>query len=179
MRLARPMPACGTSPSPPISLLVSTMTTRLSRSSASSLDSSRMAVVFPTPGRPINNTLAPPDTRSATRPALQPQITQHERGGTVRGQAERQTRHVSPPCSHAVKATDNPLAPGETCLPFLSCLAWTARPTCLVRPTIPLTLLHRQLTLPDYTPPPLPSSPAVNRAAHPTCQAHDASSPVA
>ncbi len=52
MRLARPMPACAMSPSPPISLDVSTMTTRLSRVSDSNRAISLITVVFPTPGRP-------------------------------------------------------------------------------------------------------------------------------
>lgn len=50
--LAGPMPTWGMSPSPPISLLVSTMTTRICSSSASIRDISRRAVVLPEPGRP-------------------------------------------------------------------------------------------------------------------------------
>lgn len=52
MRRARPMPACAMSPSPPISLDVSTMTTRLLCVSESSRAISLITVVFPTPGRP-------------------------------------------------------------------------------------------------------------------------------
>src|SRR5690348_1077845 len=52
MRRARPMPGCGTSPSPAISLLVSTTTTRLPSSSAKTRAASRKSVVLPTPGRP-------------------------------------------------------------------------------------------------------------------------------
>lgn len=58
MRLAPPMPGCGMLPSPPISLLVSTMTTRRWCSSDSSLAISRTLVVFPTPGRPCAHSLA-------------------------------------------------------------------------------------------------------------------------
>ncbi len=52
MRRARPMPGCGISPSPPISLLVSMITTRLRHSSDSRRAISRTLVVLPTPGRP-------------------------------------------------------------------------------------------------------------------------------
>lgn len=52
MRRARPMPTCAMSPSPPISLEVSTITTRLFCASDSSRAISRTTVVFPTPGRP-------------------------------------------------------------------------------------------------------------------------------
>ena len=52
MRRARPMPACAMSPSPPISLEVSTITTRLLCASDSNRAISRITVVFPTPGRP-------------------------------------------------------------------------------------------------------------------------------
>ena len=52
MRLARPMPECAMSPSPPISLEVSTMTTRLLCPTDSRRAISRITVVFPTPGRP-------------------------------------------------------------------------------------------------------------------------------
>mmetsp|Transcript_8012 Transcript_8012/g.21071 ORF Transcript_8012/g.21071 Transcript_8012/m.21071 type:complete len:272 (+) Transcript_8012:328-1143(+) len=54
MRRARPMAGCGMSPSPPISLDVSTTTTRLPHSSARTLAISRITVVLPTPGRPKN-----------------------------------------------------------------------------------------------------------------------------
>ncbi len=50
MRRARPTAGCGISPSPPISLEVSTITTRLL--SASTRAASRSMVVLPTPGRP-------------------------------------------------------------------------------------------------------------------------------
>mmetsp|Transcript_26830 Transcript_26830/g.86145 ORF Transcript_26830/g.86145 Transcript_26830/m.86145 type:complete len:401 (-) Transcript_26830:30-1232(-) len=52
MRRAPPMAGCGTSPSPPISLEVSTITTRLWSSSESTRAISRITVVLPTPGRP-------------------------------------------------------------------------------------------------------------------------------
>mmetsp|Transcript_11721 Transcript_11721/g.38540 ORF Transcript_11721/g.38540 Transcript_11721/m.38540 type:complete len:265 (+) Transcript_11721:559-1353(+) len=52
MRRALPMAGCGTSPSPPISFEVSTMTTRFLRSSLSTRAISRITVVLPTPGRP-------------------------------------------------------------------------------------------------------------------------------
>ena len=48
--LALPIPSCGMSPSPPISLEVSTMTTRFRRASLSWRETSRIAVVLPTPG---------------------------------------------------------------------------------------------------------------------------------
>ena len=64
MRRARPMPGCGMSPSPAISLEVSTMTTRLSSSSASTRAASRSIVVLPMPGRPMIRTLFPDSTRS-------------------------------------------------------------------------------------------------------------------
>ncbi len=54
IRLAPPIAGCGTSPSPPISFDVSTITTRLCSSSASTRAISRMTVVLPTPGRPRN-----------------------------------------------------------------------------------------------------------------------------
>ncbi len=57
MRRALPMAGWGTSPSPPISLDVSTMTTRLCSSSASVRAISRMTVVLPTPGLPRNRML--------------------------------------------------------------------------------------------------------------------------
>lgn len=57
IRRALPMAGWGTSPSPPISLEVSTMTTRLWSSSASVRAISRMTVVLPTPGLPRNRML--------------------------------------------------------------------------------------------------------------------------
>jgi hypothetical protein len=54
MRRARPMPMCAMSPSPPISLEVSMMTTRFWCSCDRSRDVSRITVVLPTPGRPCN-----------------------------------------------------------------------------------------------------------------------------
>ena len=79
MRRAPPIPGCGISPSPPISLEVSTTTTRFLHSSANNLEISRIVVVFPTPGRPRNRIDLPAVARSATmaaepstdRPALQ------------------------------------------------------------------------------------------------------------
>ena len=64
IRRASPMPGCGMSPSPAISLLVSTTITRLPRSSASTRATSRSMVVLPTPGRPSSRTLCPPSTMS-------------------------------------------------------------------------------------------------------------------
>ena len=64
IRRASPMPGCGMSPSPAISLLVSTTITRLPRSSASTRATSRSMVVLPTPGRPSSRTLWPPSTMS-------------------------------------------------------------------------------------------------------------------
>ena len=57
IRRALPIAGWGTSPSPPISLEVSTMTTRLCSSSASVRAISRMTVVLPTPGLPRNRML--------------------------------------------------------------------------------------------------------------------------
>jgi hypothetical protein len=98
----------------------------------------------------------------------------------VRGQAERQTRHVSPPCSHVVKATDNPPSPEKHVSPFLSLLPRLDSAANMPRQAHdsgdPVAQAADTARL---CPPPLPSSPAVNRAAHPTCQAHDAPSPVA
>mmetsp|Transcript_2730 Transcript_2730/g.5641 ORF Transcript_2730/g.5641 Transcript_2730/m.5641 type:complete len:218 (+) Transcript_2730:266-919(+) len=68
MRLAPPIAWCGTSPSPPISLDVSTMTTRLCSSSDSTRANSRMTVVFPTPGRPKNKRESFCSSRSLTIP---------------------------------------------------------------------------------------------------------------
>mmetsp|Transcript_8349 Transcript_8349/g.22291 ORF Transcript_8349/g.22291 Transcript_8349/m.22291 type:complete len:259 (+) Transcript_8349:1625-2401(+) len=70
MRRARPMPTCGMSPSPPISLLVSTMMTRLCKSSDRARLTSLIAVVLPTPGLPKKRMLAPERTMSATMRAL-------------------------------------------------------------------------------------------------------------
>ena len=64
MRRARPMPGCGMSPSPAISFEVSTTTTRLSRSSASTRATSRSMVVLPTPGRPRSRIDFPVSTMS-------------------------------------------------------------------------------------------------------------------
>jgi hypothetical protein len=61
------MAGCGTSPSPPISLLVSMITTRLPWRSLKTRASSRMTVVFPTPGRPRNKMLSLP---SASRSSI-------------------------------------------------------------------------------------------------------------
>ncbi len=57
MRRALPIAGCGMSPSPAISFEVSTMTTRLFSSSASTRAISRSIVVLPTPGRPSTSTL--------------------------------------------------------------------------------------------------------------------------
>ena len=64
MRRARPIAGCGMSPSPPISFEVSTMMTRLRRSSASTRAASRSSVVLPTPGRPSIRMLLPDSTMS-------------------------------------------------------------------------------------------------------------------
>ena len=64
IRRARPMPGCGTSPSPAISFEVSTITTRFARSSARTRATSRSIVVFPTPGRPRSRMLRPDSTMS-------------------------------------------------------------------------------------------------------------------
>ena len=67
MRRARPMAACGMSPSPAISFEVSTITTRLPSSSASTRAASRSSVVLPTPGGPSNRRLLSGSwTRSCT-----------------------------------------------------------------------------------------------------------------
>mmetsp|Transcript_5330 Transcript_5330/g.6607 ORF Transcript_5330/g.6607 Transcript_5330/m.6607 type:complete len:321 (+) Transcript_5330:653-1615(+) len=69
IRRARPMQGCGTSPSPAISLLVSTMQTLLSM--ASSRVASRTMVVFPLPGSPRNRMLrSSPNSRSEIMSAL-------------------------------------------------------------------------------------------------------------
>ena len=65
MRLALPMPGWGTSPSPAISLDVSTMTTRLCAWSARTRATSRSIVVLPTPGLPSIRMLLPDKTRSS------------------------------------------------------------------------------------------------------------------
>ena len=64
IRRASPMPGCGMSPSPAISFEVSTMTTRLPRSSARTRATSRSIVVLPTPGRPRRRTRLPASTMS-------------------------------------------------------------------------------------------------------------------
>ena len=53
MRRALPIAGCGMSPSPAISLEVSTTTTRLLNSEARTRAASRSMVVLPTPGRPM------------------------------------------------------------------------------------------------------------------------------
>ena len=65
MRRARPMAGCGMSPSPAISFDVSTMTTRLPRSSASTRAASRSIVVLPMPGRPMIRIDFPVSTMSS------------------------------------------------------------------------------------------------------------------
>ena len=62
IRRARPTAGCGTSPSPPISFEVSTMTTRLF--SARMRAASRNKVVLPTPGRPSKSKLLPSSIKS-------------------------------------------------------------------------------------------------------------------
>ena len=62
IRRARPTAGCGTSPSPPISFDVSTITTRFD--SARIRAASRSCVVFPTPGRPKSSKLLPLSIRS-------------------------------------------------------------------------------------------------------------------
>ncbi len=63
MRRARPTAGCGTSPSPPISLEVSTMMTRFV--SAKIRAASRSIVVLPTPGFPRSKMLSPELIKSA------------------------------------------------------------------------------------------------------------------
>mmetsp|Transcript_5863 Transcript_5863/g.26378 ORF Transcript_5863/g.26378 Transcript_5863/m.26378 type:complete len:232 (-) Transcript_5863:432-1127(-) len=70
MRRELPMPGWGMSPSPPISLLVSTTTTLRPNSPERMRDISRIAVVFPTPGLPRSNTDTPLKRRSRTKSAL-------------------------------------------------------------------------------------------------------------
>ena len=65
IRRALPMPGCGMSPSPAISLEVSTTITRLFSSSAMKRATSRSIVVLPTPGRPRSRTLCSVRTRSS------------------------------------------------------------------------------------------------------------------
>ena len=64
IRRARPMAGCGMSPSPAISFEVSTMTTRLRSSSASTRAASRSIVVLPMPGRPMIRIDFPVSTKS-------------------------------------------------------------------------------------------------------------------
>ena len=64
IRRALPMAGCGMSPSPAISFEVSTTTTRLPRSSASTRAASRSIVVLPMPGRPMMRMLFPDSTKS-------------------------------------------------------------------------------------------------------------------
>ena len=65
IRRARPIPGWGMSPSPAISLLVSTTTTRFRLSSARIRATSRSIVVFPIPGLPSSSRLWPLTTMSA------------------------------------------------------------------------------------------------------------------
>ncbi len=64
IRRALPMAGCGMSPSPAISLQVSTTTTRLPMSSASTRAASRSIVVLPMPGRPMIRIDFPVSTKS-------------------------------------------------------------------------------------------------------------------
>ena len=64
IRRAFPIAGCGMSPSPAISLLVSTTTTRLPCSSASTRAASRSIVVLPIPGRPMIRIDFPLSTKS-------------------------------------------------------------------------------------------------------------------
>ena len=64
IRRALPMAGCGMSPSPAISLEVSTTTTRLPRSSARTRAASRSIVVLPMPGRPMIRIDFPVSTKS-------------------------------------------------------------------------------------------------------------------
>ena len=59
IRRALPIAGCGISPSPPISLDVSIITTLFCRSSDNTLAISQITVVFPTPGFPRNNIESP------------------------------------------------------------------------------------------------------------------------
>ncbi len=65
IRRACPMAGWGISPSPAISFEVSTMMTRLPKSSARTRATSRSMVVLPTPGRPSSRTLLPDWIRSS------------------------------------------------------------------------------------------------------------------
>ena len=65
IRRARPMAGCGTSPSPAISLEVSTMMTRLWASTDSTRAISRSMVVLPTPGRPSSSRFLPERAKSS------------------------------------------------------------------------------------------------------------------
>ncbi len=65
MRRALPIAGWGMSPSPAISLLVSTTTTRLPTSSASTRAASRSMVVLPMPGRPMIRIDFPLSTKSS------------------------------------------------------------------------------------------------------------------
>ena len=65
IRRALPMAGCGMSPSPAISLLVSTTTTRLPMSSARTRAASRSIVVLPIPGRPMIRIDFPVSTKSS------------------------------------------------------------------------------------------------------------------
>mmetsp|Transcript_28889 Transcript_28889/g.85550 ORF Transcript_28889/g.85550 Transcript_28889/m.85550 type:complete len:391 (+) Transcript_28889:929-2101(+) len=85
MRRALPIAGCGTSPSPPISLEVSTMTTRFFMSPDSRRAISRTTVVLPTPGAPSNSTELLLSTRSRIMSAWP--------------DTARPTRHVSPTMS--------------------------------------------------------------------------------
>ena len=82
MRRAWPIAGCGMSPSPAISFEVSTMTTRLFMSSASTRATSRSIVVLPTPGRPSISVLLPVLMRSSMT--------------WIVPNTARPTRHVSP-----------------------------------------------------------------------------------
>ena len=62
---ALPIALCGMSPSPAISLEVSTTITRFPASSANTLATSLNIVVFPTPGLPRSNTLSPERIKSS------------------------------------------------------------------------------------------------------------------
>mmetsp|Transcript_8006 Transcript_8006/g.29972 ORF Transcript_8006/g.29972 Transcript_8006/m.29972 type:complete len:269 (+) Transcript_8006:2765-3571(+) len=82
MRRALPIPGWGISPSPPISLDVSTITTRRPHSTLNTRDISRIAVVLPTPGRPNSKIETPVCSKSFTKSALP--------------STARPTRHVNP-----------------------------------------------------------------------------------
>ena len=82
MRRALPIAGCGMSPSPAISFEVSTTTTRLENSEASTRAASRSMVVFPTPGRPMIR-IDFPDSMWSRRISIVPKT-------------ERPTRQVRP-----------------------------------------------------------------------------------